>query len=207
LQKQRLTRALRGKAEWVVFLDKSLGNLEEAFPSSRFREVRSVVAGFTGAVGATGLPAAYWRMRRPPAALPDIDLDRDGCGFKFWTATTPFRGRDARRLATLATEIVLRHGLEPSIGILPVRERALQFHIACAYDREIDGADKRVMACHAELGTRLMDCGYYPTRLGAGFMHALERCEPPYGRLVRALKLAIDPKNIFAPGRYQTPPE
>ncbi len=205
-QKQRLMQVLRNNAQWHAFVDKQPSNLDQTFPASRHSEVRSVVAGFTGAIGSTGLPAGYWRMRTPPGGPRWVDLDRDGCGFKFWTATTPFRGRDAARAAAIATETILRHNFEPSIGILPVRERALQFHIACAYDRQVSGEDEAVMACHEELSERLMDCGYYPTRLGPGSMHALQRWEPAYNRLLQTLKHAIDPNDIIAPGRYQAGP-
>lgn len=201
-QKDRLGRALAGKASWSAFVDKDLRDLEQAFPRSRHREVRSVITGFTGGVGGTGLPAAYWRIGGTSAQLSDMDLDRDQCGFKFWTATTPFRGKDARRAAALAEEIILRHGFEPSIGIFPVRERALQFHISCAYDRKVESDDNAILACHAELGSSLMGLGHYPTRLGIGCMGALNRLERPYQQLLRTLKETLDPHGILAPGRY-----
>ena len=207
LQRERLTRALTGKASWFTFVNHELKNLAQEFPPSRHREVRSVIAGFNGAVGGTGLPAVYWRIGGPPADLTDMDPDRDRCGFKFWTVTSPFRGRDAREVAALATEIVLRHGFEPSIGILPVRERTLQFHIACAYDRRVEGHDRTVMACHGELSAALMDRGYYPTRLGIGSGDVLMRSEPAYRTVVEALKRTLDPAGILAPGRYVPSPE
>lgn len=206
LQRDRLSRALAGKSSWVAFVDAELQDLEENFPPSRHREVRSVVAGFTGGVAGTGLPAAYWRMGGPPANIADMDIDRDGCGFKFWTATSPFRGSDARAVASLATEIILRHGFEPSIGIFPVRERTLQYHIACAYDRRSVAQDAAILPCHAELSVALMERGYYPTRLGVGSQHTLDRCEPAYLHLIRSLKETLDPQGILAPARYVTPP-
>jgi 4-cresol dehydrogenase (hydroxylating) len=205
LQRDRFDRALAGKASWSAFVDAGLSDLGERFPPSRHREVRSVVAGFTGGVAGTGLPAAYWRMGGPPADAADMDLDRDGCGFKFWTATSPFRGRDARAVTSLATEVLLRNGFEPSIGIFPVRERTLQYHIACAYDRRAAGHDAAVLACHAELGAALMDRGYYPVRLGVGSMGVLERCEPEYRRLLQRLEDLFDPAGILAPARYAIP--
>jgi 4-cresol dehydrogenase (hydroxylating) len=182
LQQERLTRALAGKASWLEFVDGTLIELDQKFPPSRQQEVRSVVAGFTGGIGGTG-----------------------GCGFKFWSANSPFRGRDAIAVASQATEIVLRHGFEPSIGIFPVRERALQFYIACAYDRRAIGHDAAVMACHMELSSTLMDCGYYPTRLGVGSMGAIDRYEPAYLRIMQALKTSFDPNGVLAPARYMVP--
>jgi hypothetical protein len=202
LQRSRLMRALQGKALWTALADASLNNLDKDFPPSRHREVRSVVAGFTGGVGGTGLPAAYWRMGGPPSQIRNMDLDRDGCGFKFWTATSAFRGREASEVAALATEIVLRHGFEPSIGIFPVRERTLQYHISCAYDRTVPGHDAAILDCHAELSNRLCDCGYLPTRLGVGSMNVMERCDPAYGGILHRFKHVLDPLGILAPSRY-----
>jgi 4-cresol dehydrogenase (hydroxylating) len=205
LQRDRLTRALEGKAKWSAFIESDLTDIESLFPRSRHREVRAVAAGFTGGVGGTGLPAAYWRMQGPPPATEAMDLDRDGCGFKFWTATSPFRGSDARAVTSLATETLLRHGFEPSIGIFPVRERTLQYHIACAYDRRNAQDDAAIIPCHEELRNALMDSGYYPTRLGIGSMDVLERCDPAYERIIQSLKDTFDPKNILAPARYVAP--
>lgn len=201
-QKERLARALAGRASWTAIVDPDLRDLESTFPPSRHGEVRSVIAGFTGGVGGTGLKAAYWRMGGPPADLRDIDLDRDRCGFRFLTATTPFRGREALEVTSTATEIVLRHGFEPSIGVFPVRERKLHYHIACAYDRKVPGADEAIDACHAELGAALADKGHYPSRLGIGSMHVVDRCDDDYLRLLDRLREAFDPKGIMAPNRY-----
>ena len=202
LQRERLGQVLEGRVTWSAFVGKDLEGLDTLFPPSRHREVRSVVAGFTGGVGGTSLPSAYWRMGGPPAEVGDMDLDRDGCGYKFWTAIAPFRGRDARRVALVATEVVLRHGFEPAIGMLPVRERTLQFHISCAYDRSIAGQDDAVMACHEELSARLMELGYYPTRLGVGSMLSMDRCDPSYRGVIAAIRHCLDPNNVLAPGRY-----
>ena len=206
LQKRLLGEALGGRALWSEIVDPGSTGYERTFPASRHREVRGVIAGFTGGVGGTGLPAAYWRMGGPPADLRDMDLDRDRCGFRFLTATTPFRGHEAREVVSTAADIMLRHGFEPSIGVFPVRERSLHYHIACVYDRAVPGADDACEACHAELASALAARGHYPSRLGIGAsMAAMAHCEPTYADLVAQLRRLLDPHGIMAPGRYDSP--
>ncbi|PRP97401.1 4-cresol dehydrogenase [hydroxylating] flavoprotein subunit [Enhygromyxa salina] len=205
LQQRRLEAALAGRASWSCFVDASLAGLEREFPASRHAEVRAVVAGFTGGVAGTGLRGAYWRVGDPPTSEA-MDLDRDGCGFKFTTATVPFRGAELLAAARYACEVISSHGFEPGIGVFPVRERALQLHISTAYDRRVEGHDAAALACHAALAAGLMDRGYFPTRLGVGSMDALTRQTPRYGELLGALKRVFDPCGILAPGRYAAEP-
>lgn len=204
-QKDALAAVLDGKTSFFEIVGRDMRGIDEHFPPSRQAEARAVVAGFTGRVGQVGLAGAYWRMKDVPSDTRDRDLDRDRCGFRFMTATTPFRGRDALEVVSVASRVLLRHGFEPSIGIFPVRERALQYHIASAYDRADEAADRACDESHGVLAEALATLGHYPTRLGIGSMHTMQRYEPTYLRLLSSLRSAIDPSGIMAPLRYASP--
>ena len=44
--------------------------------------------------------------------------------------------------------------------------------------------------------------GFYPDRLGSHAMKSLLAGQEDYHHLLRRLKVALDPDNILAPGRY-----
>lgn len=202
LQSLRLRQALHGAASWTAWVDAESEAPETQFPPSRHREVRAVIAGLSGGVAGTSLPAAYWRVGGRPDRPGDPDLDADGCGFKFWSATAPFRGHDAVAAARIAADTILDHGFEPSIGIFPVRDRSLKLNISCAYDRSRAGHDDAMSTCHAELAQRLLAAGYPPNRLGVEAMGIMDAAGTTHRDVLRAMKQAFDPAGILAPGRY-----
>ena len=69
----------------------------------------------------------YWR--KPEATPVGPEPERDRCGIIWCTPLLPFRGEDARRVSDVAREIILRHGFEPDVSFLALRERVLHSHI------------------------------------------------------------------------------
>ena len=51
--------------------------------------------------------------------------------------------------------------------------------------------------------SELFEAGYIPYRVGNHSMAALDPAGDSYWRTVAALKAALDPQGILAPGRYQ----
>ncbi len=77
-----------------------------------------------------------------------MNPDQDGCGLLWCSPVTPADGAQAEELVALAGEILLRHGFEPAISLTMITERSLACVISLAYDRQIEGEDKRASACH-----------------------------------------------------------
>jgi 4-cresol dehydrogenase (hydroxylating) len=102
----------------------------------------------------------------------------------------------------LAERILLAHGFEPQMSISLATERASICVITISYDRSVSGEDERALACHEELMTELIARGYPPYRLGLPSMGCLD-AEWAYGDTLRALKAALDPNGVVAPGRYE----
>jgi len=75
--------------------------------------------------------------------------------------------------------------------------------ISITYDRDIASEDEKAMACYEALSKRCMENGYYPYRLGIQGMGQLQRPDA-YAAVIRALKTALDPNGIIAPGRYES---
>jgi 4-cresol dehydrogenase (hydroxylating) len=145
------------------------------------------------------LGSSYWRKTTPPKTLnPDVDR----CGLLWCSPVAPLRGEDVTAVTDLAREIALGHGFEPQISISLISERMTISTIALTYDRDIAGEDDRAMACYQELMGRLTEQGYPSYRLNVASMHYGDT-GGEYKNTIRAIKAALDPKGILAPGRYE----
>ncbi len=195
---RRAVRAeLRGKARRVTCFDDRI--LEHADASPRDRFVSSLYQAYSGRL-VTGLPRAYWRKHTP---IPDEpDPDRDRVGFIFCTAALPLRGADVAEASAVAEAVIERHGYEPAINCIGTRDRVVQLLASIAYDREVPGTDERAMTCYSELAAKLTGLGFTPFRLGVHSMAEMDKAESNYTSVLRAIKAALDPGSILAPGHY-----
>jgi 4-cresol dehydrogenase (hydroxylating) len=110
-------------------------------------------------------------------------------------------GHHAAAVADLSSRIMLDYGFEPSISMTLITERAVACVISISYDRNEPGQDEQAMACYRHLQQDLTSHGYYPYRLGIQAMSELSE-QDGQSQLVRALKDALDPNGVLAPGRY-----
>jgi 4-cresol dehydrogenase (hydroxylating) len=152
--------------------------------------------------GPTGLIRTYWRKKGSLPPVTSLDPDRDRCGFLWITPVVPFQAPDVKNANAIITRMCRKHGFEPAISFSHVRDRSLQYYAALAFDRENPEEDASAIRCHAELTAALMDAGYYFHRLPLVAMNVLERQDPGFTSLYDAIKRAVDPDDILAPGRY-----
>ena len=97
--------------------------------------------------------------------------------------------------------MILEHGFEPQMSLSLISERSMICITTISYDRRLPGEDERALACYRKLTESLIARGYPPYRLNVASMEYLDE-GGEYGRVVRALKSALDPNGIVAPGRY-----
>jgi 4-cresol dehydrogenase (hydroxylating) len=206
-----LRRALAGKVSRLQFLDdqrlalasrfSGLFSLISRWDLSRALElVRPLYGLLKGQPTDRMLASAYWRKRTPPPER--MNPDRDRCGLLWCSPLAPAEGSHAQILASLASQILLRHGFEPMISITLITERALICVISITYDREIPGEDQRAMACYGELRLRLSEAGYVSYRLGIQSMSEMN-AQGAYANFLEGIKRIADPAGILAPGRYE----
>jgi 4-cresol dehydrogenase (hydroxylating) len=132
---------------------------------------------------------------------PDPDPDRDRCGVLWLAPVAPMTGNEAAKLVEWAERTLLAHGFEPLVSITLLTERSLACIISITYDRDEPGEDAKAMACYRDLHRQFDNAGYYSYRLGIAGME-LYRPDAAYADLLRAIKQAVDPNRILAPGRY-----
>jgi 4-cresol dehydrogenase (hydroxylating) len=201
VDRRAVRAALRGRARRLTCFDDRI--LEDAGASPVGRFAGSLHRAYSGRV-VTGLPRAYWRKSAP--VPDDPDPDRDNVGFIFCTAAVPLRGADIAEAGVAAEAVIGDHGFEPAINCIGTRDRAVQLLASIAYDREVPGADERAMDCYSELSASLTALGFTPFRLGVHSMAEMDKAEPGYTGVLRAIKAALDPGGIVAPGHYVGPP-
>ncbi|MGR9105459.1 MAG: FAD-binding oxidoreductase [Gammaproteobacteria bacterium] len=207
VERRIIRESLCAHVERLHFVDDELmqasdSELNQVLPGYDPQEVRLWFArnGQRGVPSDANLSMAYWRKRNPLPA--QADLDRDRCGFIWLAPVTPMLGECIREAVNLVESTCLKHGYEPSIALNCIDARNVYITTAIVYDREVAGEDARAMACYEDLLTRLIGAGYPPYRLGTHAMASLPPARDDYGYLLRALKQALDPNDILAPGRY-----
>ncbi|HEV8416791.1 MAG TPA: FAD-binding oxidoreductase [Bryobacteraceae bacterium] len=209
--RRAIRKALKGKVDRLQFLD----DRKLAF-ASRFAKLYQLLTGWDlskvielarpiyglmkGVPTEQPLASTYWRKKSVPPT--SMDPDRDGCGLLWLAPVAPTEGHHVELIAKIANDILLEYGFEPSISMTLITERAVACVISICYDRREAGQDDQAMACYHHLRQAMTDRGYYSYRLG---IQAMSEMSGPdgYADLVRAIKNAVDPNGVLAPGRYQ----
>lgn len=207
-------RALRGSVTRLQFLDDRLLKIAARFTRpyrwltgldlKRTLEIVKPVFGLIKGIPTDKpMDTCYWRKRTPVPANPDPD--RDGCGLLWCAPVAPAEGDSVLAMTALAEDILLAYGFEPMISLTLTTDRAVTCVVSISYDREVPGEDERAMQCYRELLERLTAAGFYSYRLG---IQAKQLLDPTtsYGKLLAAIKNAVDPNHILAPGRYLAAP-
>ncbi len=177
-------RLLTGRSDLQRALDMlaPLMDLQRGVPTDRF------------------LGSSYWRKKTARPERPDPDADE--CGLLWCSPAIPLVGAEVETATTLAVELTLRHGFEPIISVSLLNERLAIATIALTYDRSVPGEDDRAVRCYHDLTATLLARGYPPYRLNVAAME-YGRGQGGYPAALSAIKAALDPAGILAPGRYQ----
>jgi 4-cresol dehydrogenase (hydroxylating) flavoprotein subunit len=124
-----------------------------------------------------------------------------GGGLAWLSAVGPARGSDALKQRDLAKPILARHGFD-YVAAPTVKGRELHHLIALVFDRADAATLPRARACFHDLAAAFVNNGYGIDRVGIDFMSELAQLYGQTNRDVnRALKRALDPNGILAPGK------
>jgi 4-cresol dehydrogenase (hydroxylating) flavoprotein subunit len=210
--RNQLIKALKGKVKTLRFFDDRKLRLAAAIEkpyrwltgkslAEKLKLFGSVYDLMQGIPTEAMLASTYWRKKSPVPTT--MNPDQDQCGLIWCAPVLPTDSIHVRAVLDIVTLVFSRYPFEPAISMAMVTERSLSCVISISYDRELDGEDERAMACYQELFESLMAAGYYPYRLGIQSMGQLKGADVNYQKMLRTLKLALDPNNILAPGRYE----
>lgn len=126
---------------------------------------------------------------------------RGGGGSMWFAPVSEARGSECRKQAALAKRILHKYGLD-YVAEFIVAPRDMHHVIDVLYNRTDPEEAKRADACFNELLDEFEKEGYAVYRVNTRFQERVARSYGPVKRdLEHAIKRAVDPNNILAPGR------
>ncbi len=136
--------------------------------------------------------------------LDEIGMARwrgNGGGLAWFAPVAAAKGDEAERQTKLAREILDKHGFDYTAAYA-IGWRDLHHIIALLFDRSDPAEEKRADECYREMVIRFGKMGWASYRTGVNTMDLVAQ---QYGQVNRdfnaALKQAIDPNHIIAPGK------
>lgn len=148
------------------------------------------------------LRLAYWKSEAAPRPGAALDPARDGCGLIWYAPLVPMTAPLVRRYVEMTGEVCAAHRIEPLITLTSLSDRCFDSSVPLLFDRGDANQTARARACCRALLEAGRREGFVPYRLGIDAMDWLTRSDAPAWDLAAAIKSAVDPADIIAPGRY-----
>lgn len=162
----------------------------------RLQAVIDVVDGVPSTVA---LPLAYAKSGRA-RNVGDLNPARDGCGLFWYSPIVPMRRGVVGQFIEFAERTCAKHGLPAAITLTTLSPRCYACTLPLLFDRMNPDAEREARICFEELCEEGSVMGFMPYRIGAQFMHVLT--DDGAALALRAIKRALDPNHLLAPGRY-----
>lgn len=207
----RIARAARGEirarlqrvARRVIFADKTTIRYARRVlswaPSRTFVALRGkleraeeLVRVVEGRPSTVALPLARWRTPRP-----------DHPGGLIWCAPlVPMRPSAARELTETVRRVTSDYGLDALVTMTTLSDRSFDCSIPLVFDGTSPTEAARARRCARVLHEELWSRGFFPYRVGTQDMSWLVGLWGQHASAVSAVKRALDPRGVIAPGRY-----
>jgi 4-cresol dehydrogenase (hydroxylating) len=188
----------RRKAGGVV--DRLLGKLSGATPA-KLKATMSAFALLQGIPGELVLGFAYFKAPEP---RPEKDLDpaRDGAGMIWFPVVLPLTGEHVDRVLAICRPAFHRHGFDYANAFISLSGRCTMSLMPIFYAKADPDETARAQALQRELFELTQAAGYPQYRTGHAFHREMFADAPGYKDMTQAIKRALDPNGILAPGRY-----
>ena len=147
---------------------------------------------------------AYFKSHKEKPSS-DIDPARDQCGFIWIGPVVPFTSKHVMQAMDLAKPIFARHEFDFFVEVIIESARSVIFLAGVFYDRDDSTEADRAKAWYQDMHDAFLQNGYPPYRATTMSMAEALDENPVSKALLSAIKQALDPQNLIAPGRYGTP--
>ncbi len=137
-----------------------------------------------------------------PGALP-LDPVRDGVGIIWYAPVLPFKIELLVRMIGMIKETMRKHGFDEAVSFTTINEKCAIGVIPIIYRRPDEGS--KAHECFHELWRRGNELGCHPYRINVAVMPEMANAPNSiFWDLAHGIKAAIDPNDIFSPGRYSS---
>lgn len=147
---------------------------------------------------------AYFKSHKEKPSN-DIDPARDQCGFVWIGPVVPFTSKHVTQAINLAKPIFTRHEFDFFVEVIIESARSVIFLAGVFYSRNDAAEAERAKAWYQDMHEVFLRSGYPPYRATTMSMAEIFDQNPVSKAMLGAIKQALDPQNILAPGRYGTP--
>jgi len=148
----------------------------------------------------TPLRGTYWRLRNPPEHL--VDPLETSAGLMWLSPVLPLQGAHAQRVLDIVSPHFQSHGFDLLATLTLLNERSMVAVLNVSFDQSVPGEAETAAACYEASLDALLKAGYPPYRVGPQGMPKLVAAGDPFWEAASAIKNALDPRGIIAPGRY-----
>ena len=138
--------------------------------------------------------------------VKDIDPARDGCGFVWIGPVVPFNADHVLRALALTRQVFDQYEFDFFVEVIVESARSVIILVGVFYDRHDSADADRARAWYHQARSAYLAAGYPPYRATSMSMVSAMDDNPQAKALLAALKAAVDPANLVAPGRYGMPP-
>ena len=147
------------------------------------------------------LAAAYFKNKeRQPTK--NLDPARDGCGLIFFAPLVPAIGKEIQSLVENIKRICAGNQFEAGILLIQPNPRTFFVILPLIFDRKNAEETQRAQRTYDQLCELLEPRNYQQYRCCTPQMEKILEGNPSYQRLMKAIKAAVDPNQVIAPGRY-----
>lgn len=147
------------------------------------------------------LAAAYFKNKeRQPTK--NLDPARDECGLIFFAPLVPAIGKEIQSLVKNIKRICAGNQFEAGILLIQPNPRTFFVILPLIYDRKNAEETERAQRTYDQLCELLEPRHYQQYRCCTPQMEKILECNQSYQRLMKAIKAAVDPNQVIAPGRY-----
>lgn len=137
--------------------------------------------------------------------LTDIDPARDQCGFLWIGPVVPFTSQHVNAALAMAKDVFARHEFDFFMEVIVESPRSVFLLTGVFYERNDPQEIQRALAWYQEIREIFLANGYPPYRVTTMSMPNSLELNPVSREFLAAIKQAVDPQNLLAPGRYGTP--
>ncbi len=208
-----IRKALRGLAAVSVLDDALLVKAERLLkffsflPAARrkalvLRAIKPVYGLSQGVPTDEPLRALHWGAGLEPPSGPVPNPDLSDAGYLYVLPLFPLDGAIAGAVAAEAEQRAAARGFKPAMTFNIIDERCLELVLSLSFPRTQPDRVESAQAFADEMLDSLARQGYRAYRVGVHQMKHVVQAGAPFWETARAIKRALDPNSIIAPGRY-----